>query len=228
MPKSLERGALAARSTVYLLQIKRMSTRVASSLSSRRCKQELVRLLFAPKYAGKGPDAHRNLDPTIYSYSDLRKAYLERLQAIHPDKLKHQHDGSSKENNTEAHSRFVELQDAWDKYEEVAKLLQKVGKPEEATFTMFGVGGSFSDSPDERAMRDAITDQACRGWVSAGSLGDVASADSVVKNDCKSVPLCDDDWFVETTGEPEPSIDESLLPRQPRRSLIPPGHRFNR
>lgn len=207
-----------------------MSTRVASTLSSRRCKQELVRLLFAPKYAGMGPDAHRNLDPTIYSYSDLRKAYLERLQAIHPDKLKHQHDGSSKENNSAAaHSRFVELQDAWDKYEEVAKLLQKVGKPEEATFTMFGVGCSFADSPDERAMRDAITDQACRGWFSAGSLGDVASADSFVGNESKSVPLCDDDWFIETTGEsPKPSNDESSLQRQPRRSLVPPGYGFNR
>lgn len=206
-----------------------MSSRVTSSLSSGRCKQELVRLLFGPKYAGEGRGGHQKLDATIYSYSDLRKAYLERLQAIHPDKLKHRHNGSPNGSSTAVHSRFVELQDAWDKYEEVSKLLQKVGKPEEANFTMFGVGCSFADSPEERAKRDAITDQACRGWFSAGSLVDVDSTVAVVKAEGKAVPLCDDDLFVESTGEPPASSrQESSFQSQPRRSLVPPGYTLKR
>ena len=195
-----------------------MSSRVTSAISSRRAKQELVKLLFGPKYAGKGPEAHRKLDHTIYSYSELRTAYLERLQAIHPDKLKHHHTTDGK--NQATHSQFVELQDVWDKYEEVAKRMQKVGKPEEASFTMFGVGCSFADSPEERAMRDAITDQACRGWFSAGSLAEQATeGDPTSNTEFKAVPLCDDDLFVEhNDGAPTSNGHESQS--QPTRSLI--------
>jgi hypothetical protein len=41
---------------------------------------------------------------------------------------------------------------------------------------MFGVGCSFSDNETERALREEITNQACRGWFSAGQLAEVASA----------------------------------------------------
>ena len=94
---------------------------------------------------------------------------------------------------------------------------------------MFGVGCSFADSPEERAMRDAITDQACRGWFSAGSLEDGSSAAPTPNTEVKAIPLCDNDLFVESTGDtPGPSSRESPLQRQPRRSLVPPGYGFNR
>lgn len=207
-----------------------MSSRITSTVSSRQRKQELVRLLFGPKHAGKGPSAHRMLDSSIYSYPDLRKAYLERLQEIHPDKLKHQISRRSCDgNNTTLHSQFVELQNAWDKYEEVAKVMQRMGNPQQSNFTMFGVGCSFADSPQERARRDEITEQACRGWFSAGSLAEGASEISIHQEDRKAVPLCDDDLFVECTSETTDSIKiDATHQCRPMRSLIPPGYRPKR
>lgn len=207
-----------------------MSSRITSNVSSRQNKQELVRLLFGPKYAGKGPHAHRMLDSSIYSYSDLRKAYLERLQEIHPDKLKHQISRRNcNDNNANLHSQFVELQNAWDKYEEVAKLLQRVGKPQESNFTMFGVGCSFADSPQERARRDEITEQACRGWFSAGSLAEGTSEITGQQGSHEAVPLCDDDLFVESTSETTDLNNvDATVPCRPMRSLIPPGYRPKR
>ena len=133
--------------------------RAVGATTSRRAKQELVRLLFGKQYAKKGPDAHRKLDHSIYSYKDLRKAYLGRLQEIHPDKnkskeLKSHHIEDSKRS-------FNELQEAWDNYENLAKMMRKAtnGDEADANFTLFGVGCSFSDSPAERALRDEIMEQ---------------------------------------------------------------------
>jgi hypothetical protein len=44
------------------------------------------------------------------------------------------------------------------------------GGEDGAYFTMFGVGCSFADSPEESARRAAIMDQACRGWFPFGSI----------------------------------------------------------
>lgn len=196
-----------------------MSTRASAAVSSRRAKQELVRLLFGTKYSGRGPEAHSKLDPAGYSFTDLRKAYLERLQTIHPDKLKHArpapiYEGTSSDDEPTdtvesswasssqppLHGQFVELQDAWDKYEEVAKMIARVGKPEDANFTLFGVGCSFSDSPQERAMREEIMDQAARGWFSSGGLAETseeaASTEYINVFKTEAIPLCDDDLFV--------------------------------
>jgi hypothetical protein len=41
---------------------------------------------------------------------------------------------------------------------------------EDANFTMFGVGCSFADTPDERDRRDKIMEQASRGWFPSASL----------------------------------------------------------
>merc|ERR1719491_309440 len=65
---------------------------------------------------------------------------------------------------------FVELVNAWEAYEKIAKPIRKNKNAEEANFTMFGVGCSFADSPSERDYRTKIMDQACRGWFSSGSL----------------------------------------------------------
>eukprot|EP00978_Attheya_sp_CCMP212_P015762 scaffold40806_cov53-Attheya_sp.AAC.4 len=72
---------------------------------------------------------------------------------------------------------FVELQEAWANYESAAKLLKRVGDggSADANFTMFGVGCSFADSEEERKIRDAITDQACRGWFRSGLLSPSSS-----------------------------------------------------
>jgi hypothetical protein len=236
-----------------------MSTRASAAISSRRAKQELVRLLFGAKYARKGPGAHMMLDPAGYSFTDLRKAYLERLQTIHPDKLKHASPApinvgsssddkpidtfrsSSASSQPPLHDQFVELQDAWDKYEEVAKMLARVGKPEDANFTLFGVGCSFSDSPQERAMREEIMDQAARGWFSAGGLAETseeaASMEYVNVFKQEAIPLCDDDLFVTVESIDDAKVSATAQPSttssgelkgdakpKPRKSLIPVGY----
>ena len=184
------------------------NTRAASATVSLRAKQELVRLLFGNKLSRKGPQAHRLLDHSIYSYADLRTAYLERIHVLHPDKKRSQDktttaqsDSSNSaangqwsattgdENNsffkTTDTSRFVELQEAWNRYEEVAKMMKKVGQGSDgrnmqaidANFTMFGVGCSFSDNDEEREMRNRIMDQASRGWFTAGELSERTAVD---------------------------------------------------
>jgi DnaJ-class molecular chaperone len=146
-----------------------MSTRIAGS-SSHRAKQQVVKLLFGAKYSGQGANAHRMLDHSIYSYTELKTAYLERVHKLHPDKNNHIHNHKKKES---AKIKFVELKEAWQRYEELAKTMRRVekGDNEASSFTMFGVGCSFSDNDEERAQREEIMDQASRGWFSSGALG---------------------------------------------------------
>ena len=169
---------------------KMTNTRAASATASLRAKQELVRLLFGREYSRRGPQAHRLLDHSIYSYADLRAAYLERIHFLHPDKKNANSSSSSSSakpaiedendgNRTTDAARFVELQEAWNRYEEIAKMMKKVGQGSrdgnarvDANFTMFGVGCSFSDNEEEREMRNRIMDQASRGWFSAGELSE--------------------------------------------------------
>jgi hypothetical protein len=183
-------------------------TRAAMAATSRKLKQELVNMLFGKEYRKTGPDGHRLLDYSIYSYRDLRKAYLEKLQVLHPDKQRsivsqqQLDDTAAKEMKQE----FQRLQDVWAQYDEMARSMMKVkeGNGEEANFTMFGVGCSFSDNETERALRNEITDQACRGWFSSGLLGETnntqkASGD---KNSASrgDISLVCDSLFVETTS----------------------------
>lgn len=218
-----------------------MSSRASTAISSRRAKQELVRLLFGAKYARKGPEAHSKLDPARYSFTDLRKAYLERLQTIHPDKLKHavsldsdafsrqssSIDKKEKQQQQPLHGQFVELQEAWDNYEEVAKMIARVGNPDDANFTLFGVGCSFSDNAEERAMRDEIMDQACRGWFSAGGIAESCSTASIDDLPPKEViPLCDDDLFVQSSDEA--TFEDETKKKVPKPSLIPSSYRAKR
>lgn len=111
----------------------------------------------------------------------------------------------------------------------------KGGEKEEANFTMFGVGCSFSDSPEEQQRRAEITDQACRGWFSGGQIAEVSTITNKVRDVSNStVSLVDDDWFIST--EDEDSCDETakggnggrvVQPSQagPRRSLVQPHFR---
>jgi DnaJ-class molecular chaperone len=203
-------------------------TRAVSATTSRRAKQELVRLLFREQYTRKGPEAHRKLDHSIYSYKELRKAYLGRLQEIHPDK--------NKSKGLDSKRSFNELQEAWDNYENLAKMMRKVNKGDEAdaNFTLFGVGCSFSDSPAERALREEITDQACRGWFSSGAIAerDDKQHEKEAKRlaDLKKIPLADDDMFM-TVDETNEFSESNSSEAEPKRRSLPtliPGVKIRR
>ena len=64
---------------------------------------------------------------------------------------------------------------------------------EEGNFTMFGVGCSFSDNDQEKDLRNEITDQACRGWFSAGAISSSSTFSdddeelSTTKKDCFNI-----------------------------------------
>mmetsp|Transcript_12237 Transcript_12237/g.22941 ORF Transcript_12237/g.22941 Transcript_12237/m.22941 type:complete len:246 (+) Transcript_12237:38-775(+) len=75
------------------------------------------------------------------------------------------------QNHRDRYQAFVDLKEAWDEYEKIAKVMKRgSGRETQSNFTMFGVGCSFSDNPDEQQRRAEIMDQACRGWFSAGQL----------------------------------------------------------
>jgi len=200
------------------------NTRAAAATISLRAKQELVRLLFGSKLHRKGPHAHRLLDQSIYSYDDLRLAYLKRIHELHPDKtralrLSRQNDQerlpNSKDDNNNSNddtASFVELQDAWNRYEDIARMIKKVGKGADgdrrhlkvdADFTLFGVGCSFSDNEQEKVLRSKIMDEASRGWFTAGQLSErtVDHHAPASPTQAPSVSLTSDDMFDEIRND---------------------------
>ena len=178
-----------------------MSTRAAAAANSSRIKQRLVRILFGKELSKQGRDAHRKLDHAAYSYDDLRKAFLKNIQLLHPDKSNsNEHFLSGTDNDSglvpaddsggwrdveyamerhklkDSHEAFCDLKEAWDDYENIMRHSKKRDANDsknQTNFTMFGVGCSFSDSPDEQRKRAEIMDQACRGWFTAGQIGEV-------------------------------------------------------
>ena len=192
-------------------------TRAARAATSRQVKNELVKLLFGKRYAKTGPQGHKKLDAASYSYSDLKSAYLNRLQEIHPDK-------SNANQHATDNKSFHDLQQAWENYASMAKAMEKTSSVQ-ANFTKFGVGCSFSDSDEERALRNEITDQACRGWFSSGLLSATGS-DSSSKGDAPYQPnvvsLVDDDLFVEVDSESvdNPPAQQESSPSR-KKTLIP-------
>lgn len=206
--------------TLGLTLVASMSTR-STSASTRRAAQELVKLLFAPRLSRKGPLAHGKLDPQTYSYRQLKTAYLQRMKALHPDKFYSQFDGNHTATEvTTRKEQLLELKTAWDKYETASRNVRKVGNPERANFTMFAVGCSFDDSPEEKAWRTEITDQACRGWFSAGALAEnstIETETAVGTSPPTQTSLCDDGMFIEDKGDKRP-IPSS--PNRVRRSLV--------
>ena len=199
------------------------SSRAATASNSQRVKQRLVKILFGKEYSKQGREAHHRLDFSSYSYIDLRKAYIQKVQFLHPDKMhlhattietvtvaddnslnttslninstidnaswqdveesikRHQHKIKTNDNGHEA---FVELQHAWDEYDQIAKTAMKSGGNNDSRvvqedFTMFGVGCSFSDNPAEQKRRAEIMDQASRGWFAAGQIDEGAKLEVV-------------------------------------------------
>lgn len=113
---------------------------------------------------------------------------MDKVHKLHPDKNRHEHGGAdtSSVNQRDASSnnarKFIELKHAWEEYDKIMKLnrLSNISAhdnkadsnndEDEASFTLFGVGCSFADSPSEREYRNEIMEQACRGWFSSGEL----------------------------------------------------------
>ena len=194
--------------------------------SSGQVKQKLVRLLFGPKYSRKGPQAHRKLDASIYSFVDLKKAYLNRVKEIHPDK--------TRKNVTIAEAEkmkrsFQELQEVWKQYEELARAMKTVGNGNEAeaNFTMFGVGCSFADTEEEKELRTEIMDQACRGWFSSGLLPESTTSshgNASIPFKIRPVSLLDDALFTDVTTMKTENVlvpSGGTSPKSKKKTLIP-------
>jgi hypothetical protein len=171
-----------------------MSTRVTSAIGSRRARENLVRLLFrsndrpaAAAAVASDPVDRRRQQQQRHSYARLRAAYIERVHEMHPDKMAADDrlDGGGRESREERNSKFVELKNAWEEYHASVRVVRELvglgGIDDDgendireyeggANFTMFGVGCSFADSPEERDRRNEITEQACRGWFPSGSI----------------------------------------------------------
>ena len=140
-----------------------MTTRAGTAALNLRAKQELVRLLCLGQN-------------TRYSYQELRTAYLKRIQKLHPDKQQQK----QRPRNIRTKEQFVILQQAWQKYEKLAKQtnLHNNNNSNNGNFTLFGVGCSFSDSDIEREKRTKIMDQAGKGWFPAGELTTTTTEDT--------------------------------------------------
>jgi len=166
-----------------------MSNRVTSEIGSRRARENLVRILFQHLKKDQFDD---RLQRRRHSYSQLRAAYIDLVHSIHPDKLAPFHDDEERTRRQECQQKFVELQTAWEQYHasvrEVLRERQRYVDVrsrmsgdnkndddgtfdddssfaiDDANFTMFGVGCSFADTPDERDRRDKIMEQASREW----------------------------------------------------------------
>lgn len=190
-----------------------MSTRVTSA-ASKRAKATLVELLFPRQQAKR------------YSHSQLRTAYLQKLHIMHPDK----HRSSSSIRDEKAHRKFVQLQNAWEAYNISARLFRQSGnskrhddEEDNNDFTMFGVGCSFSDSPEERKLRDEIMDQACRGWLPSGAL---SHSDGEKKIEAKSsqqfcTKLSDEEMFIKQQQTSETSTSSiNIHSEQPKKCLV--------
>ena len=89
------------------------------------------------------------------------------------------------------HAEFIDLKEAWEDYHRMSKALKKGNNARsvEGDFTMFGVGCSFSDSPAEQRRRSDIMDQACRGWISDGKIGEGCDdRNKIVQSDPEQFP----------------------------------------
>lgn len=179
------------------------NSRAGALASSQLVKKRLVKILFHKDNSRKGREAHKKLDYASYSYDDLRKAYIQKVQLLHPDTAKQTissdteqkadinlnwrdvQDTIDQSKTSNDHDDFIELQEAWNAYEKNAKSMKK-GMRDKApsNFTMFGVGCSFSDSAEEQKLRADIMDQACRGWFTSGQIGE-ESLDESSPTKCK-------------------------------------------
>jgi hypothetical protein len=193
-----------------------MSTRVTSA-ASMRAKEALIQLLFPQQQAKR------------YTHLQLRMAYLQRVHMMHPDK---QLSTSEYIRDQSAHEKFVQLQNAWEAYNLSARMFLRTTNAEQGKkfdddgnndFIMFGVGCSFSDSPEEKERRNEIMEQACKGWFPAAALphsdGEMAKAE--IKSHQQSyTKLSDDNMFMEHQKSEASSSTNNLHHVQTKKSLV--------
>jgi hypothetical protein len=196
-----------------------MSTRVTSA-ASKRAKATLIELLFPRQQAKR------------YSHLQLRMAYLQKVHIMHPDKQRL----SSSTRDESAHEQFVQLQNAWEAYNISARMFRQTnhGKSKQGEnsddddnnddFTMFGVGCSFSDSPEERRLRDEIMEQACRGWLPSGALSHSFDATEKARKEVKSpkqaTKLSDDNLFIQQQTSEESIGSNNVQNVNTKKSLV--------
>jgi len=220
------KSPMASRSTVHAHVVQNK----AKQLDSASYTYQELRAAYLERLQQWHPDKHH----PHYSYSsnqndddDDDKSDPSLTAAASTDKMNSfgstdYHDDDRRQQQRQQNNKvlFVELQEAWANYESAAKLLKRAGDggSADANFTMFGVGCSFADSEEERKIRDAITDQACRGWFRSGLLSsDVSDNDNNNNNNNTS-----DDSISQKTKDLEissmleslrtiPLIDDSLF-----------------
>jgi curved DNA-binding protein CbpA len=181
-----------------------MSTRAASASASLRAQQDLVRILFGVR-----------AEEAQYSFADLRGAYLQRIQQLHPDKNHSESRPSRQE--------FHQVQLAWKKYESFAKRSWRADSSRDANFILFGVGCSFADNEHERQLRIQIMDQAARGWFPGGEIAGagVPPLSAAAQSATATSLLSDDGWSDTTT----PTVKEATPTASLVAHLIPPHRR---
>ena len=135
------------------------------------------------------------------------------------------------------HDAFIELQEAWKKYDKLARSMQK-GKSEseirgvQENFTLFGVGCSFSDNNDEKNKRSKIMDQACKGWFASGELSETTTTGNEeekmdIATGRKRVSLVDDELFVDMNNiNVNPPSSFRLRTKKSLIDHLIPGSRF--
>ena len=128
-----------------------MSTRTGKIFCTVKAEQKLLKLLNI-----------RNGSIRDVTRKEIKSEYLKAVSEIHPDRAK------CDDQRKDFHSKFITLQQAWDAYDKGIVKDRTSSKP--GTFTSFGVGCSFSDSEEERALRWEIMEQASKGWFPDGSL----------------------------------------------------------
>jgi hypothetical protein len=156
-------------------------------------------------------------------------AYLQKVHIMHPDKQRSTCESSIRDQA--AHEKFVELQNAWEAYNLSARMFLQTTNAKSKQgenldddgnhddFIMFGVGCSFSDSPEEKELRNEIMEQACKGWFPSGALSH-SDGGEMAKVEVKSyTKLSDDDMFMQHQTS-EAFSSTNLHDVQTKKSLV--------
>jgi hypothetical protein len=181
-----------------------MTTRPGAANLALRAKQELVRILHGhTRYHDQASYSFRDLKraflrraheihPDKQQQQQQQQQMMPDISAVE-DTTGHDNTVAAKEKCRAAVAEFIALKEAWIRYEKTAKITtglrskqnkemsgsqQQQHQQQEGSFTMFGVGCSFSDNDMERQQRTKIMDEAARGWFSAGEISNGGPAET--------------------------------------------------
>lgn len=199
------------------------NTRAGAASLAVRAKEKLSKLLLVHRRHDGTPETTNAFKSIMsFSYDDLRRLYLQRLQDLHPD-TQGQRAASNVSSNIvskrNSHAEFVELQEAWENFTSVRVAGSSRGKcGSDGTFTRFGVGCSFSDNESEREQRNKIMDQACRGWFARGELAtDTSTRQPTQGRSSISLLSNEDEMFQDRTTT---TVAHEKSSRASKRSLV--------